>query len=296
MDAARQQTQLPHVKFCGVRTTDDAQAVNEIFAAACADATHGTASGSADAIANAFDRAACPLSHVGLVFWPKSKRFVSCEDAARIACELDPRLVRVGVFVDALVEEVASLLNAGVIDVAQLHGSEDDAYVAALRERAVGPSTSCIVDAPSGHAGPESNGTPESSAAAEPQPRATQRIWKAFEVRDANDVAAANASTADFVLLDAGKGCGRSFDWTLLAGVTRPYALAGGLDPRTLADVARAFAPDSPLTLPLPALLDVSSGIEGPPATDGGTTKSPALMARFLDEARRWRTPATAAG
>ena len=57
-------------------------------------------------------------------------------------------------------------------------------------------------------------------------------ILQAFRVDTAADVAAAEASGADLVLLDAGEGgTGETFDWSLLAGIRRPYFLAGGLHP-----------------------------------------------------------------
>ena len=48
--------------------------------------------------------------------------------------KLDPRIKAVGVFVDAPLEEAAELLKSGVIDLAQLHGSEDGEYVKRLKE------------------------------------------------------------------------------------------------------------------------------------------------------------------
>ena len=62
----------------------------------------------------------------------------------------------------------------------------------------------------------------------------------------------ANASTADLVLLDAGQGTGQAFDWALLSGITRPFALAGGLNPENIPAAMQTGA----------ILLDVSSGAE----------------------------------
>jgi phosphoribosylanthranilate isomerase len=70
-------------------------------------------------------------------------------------------------------------------------------------------------------------------------------------------------------------GLGQPFDWTLLAGrkFQRPWFLAGGLDPWNLAEaVQQSGAP----------LLDVSSGVER-----GAGLKDPALIAAFLDAAKR---------
>ena len=70
---------------------------------------------------------------VGFVFAKKSKRYVSPEQAAALKSLLAPGILAAGVFVNEPVEAVAELLDRGIIDVAQLHGSEDDDYIARLR-------------------------------------------------------------------------------------------------------------------------------------------------------------------
>ena len=70
---------------------------------------------------------------VGFVFAKKSKRYVSPEQAAALKSLLAPGILAAGVFVNEPVEAVAELLDRSVIDVAQLHGSEDDDYIARLR-------------------------------------------------------------------------------------------------------------------------------------------------------------------
>ena len=67
---------------------------------------------------------------------------------------------------------------------------------------------------------------------------------------------AANASPADLVLLDNGRGTGETFDWSLAGGVTRPCLLAGGLTPENIPEAVRRLHPFG---------LDISSGVE----TDG---------------------------
>ena len=222
--------QRVEVKFCGLCCLGDVAAFNELLP-----------------------------EYAGFVFWPKSKRNVSADQAQELRAALDERINTVGVFVDAGPEFIAGLYERGVIDVAQLHGEEDAACIDALREAAPGLC-----------------------------------IWKAFEVKGPASIEAANASSADFVLLDAGKGSGEVFDWGLLQGVTRPYALAGGLD---AGNAASALAKCTPV------LLDVSSGIEASAeladaakltvaestAANGAVAalrKDPAKMAAFLRAAR----------
>ena len=124
----------------------------------------------------------------------------------------------VGVFVDQPAEYVAELLKDNTLSVAQLHGHEDEDYIARLRALAPG-----------------------------------HPIWKAFKVRTQEDLAAANASSADCVLLDNGYGTGQVFDWTLAGGITRPFLLAGGLTPE---NIPQAVAQLHPMGL------DISSGVE----------------------------------
>lgn len=145
--------------------------------------------------------------YVGFVFAAKSKRYVSPEKAAEQKRYLDPSIKAVGVFVDEDVKTVAALLNGGVIDMAQLHGKEDEAYIKALR---------ALSDQP---------------------------IIRAFRIETAQDTAMANMSSADYVLLDSGAGTGRVFRWELLSDIGRPYFLAGGLDTENVREAIKKFNP-----------------------------------------------------
>lgn len=158
--------------------------------------------------------------YIGFVFAPGSKRYVSPAQAAALRADLDSHITPVGVFVNEDLTQVAALLNNGVIDMAQLHGGEDAAYIQALR---------ALTDRP---------------------------LIQAFRISSKKDLQAAEKSTADHILLDAGAGDGRIFDWRWLNDFTRPYFLAGGL---TLDNVREAILNYRPFGV------DISSGIE----TDG---------------------------
>lgn len=146
--------------------------------------------------------------YVGFVFAPKSRRYVSREKAAELKAQLSPGIQTVGVFVNEAPETVAGLLNAGIIDIAQLHGQEDAAYIARLRGLTARP------------------------------------LWQAFRVTDAESLAKAEKSPADLVLLDSGAGgTGRAFDWALLKNFKRDYLLAGGLGPENAADAVERLHP-----------------------------------------------------
>lgn len=70
---------------------------------------------------------------VGFVFAPKSRRYVTAEQAKALRNHLLPSIQAVGVFVDEEPEQVAALLEAGIIDLAQLHGREDEGHLERLR-------------------------------------------------------------------------------------------------------------------------------------------------------------------
>lgn len=132
--------------------------------------------------------------YIGFVFWQKSRRYVPENTAAELRSKLDSRIKAVGVFVDENPKTVADLLDRGIIDIAQLHGREDDEYIRRLRG---------LTD---------------------------KLIFKAFSVKSQSDIEAAEKSAADMVLLDCGMGGGEVFDWELAKRIQRPYLLAGGLD------------------------------------------------------------------
>ena len=147
--------------------------------------------------------------YIGFVFAPKSRRAVSREKAAELRAQLSPEIQTVGVFVNEAPETVARLLNEDLLDIAQLHGQEDAAYIARLRSLTAKP------------------------------------LWQAFRVEDAASLATAARSTADMVLLDSGAGgTGTVFNWKLLQGFPRPYILAGGLDADNAADAVNRLHPD----------------------------------------------------
>ncbi len=169
-----------------------------------------------------------------IVNFPKSRRNLAPYKLEALTRLLDPGITPVGVFVDRPAGEIAALVNAGTIGIAQLHGHEDNSFIRELRR---------LTGAP---------------------------LWQAFQVRSREDLDRALASEADLVLLDAGQGSGRVFDWRLLRGFARPFALAGGLGLHNV----------TPALLTGAILLDVSGGVE----TDGH--KDPAKIHDFISKVR----------
>ena len=146
--------------------------------------------------------------YIGFVFAKKSRRYVSPEIARVLHDKLSPAIQAVGVFVNEAPENVAALLNEGVIDIAQLHGSEDEDYIKTLR---------ALTDKP---------------------------LIKAFRIDGPADLEKARQSSADHILLDNGAGgTGRAFDWALLKDFERPYFLAGGLGPENVAQAIKVLHP-----------------------------------------------------
>ena len=146
--------------------------------------------------------------YIGFVFARKSRRYVMPETAKELRGKLGPAIQAVGVFVNESPEVVAVLLNDGIIDLAQLHGGEDEAYITALRR---------LTDRP---------------------------LIQAFRVESRADLDRARRSSADHILLDNGAGgTGTAFDWALLKEFDRPYFLAGGLSPENVAQAVKAVHP-----------------------------------------------------
>ena len=176
---------------------------------------------------------------VGFVFAAGSRRRVTPEEALALRRRLDRGIVAAGVFVGDAPEAIAAIVAGGAIDAVQLHGPDgDEERIAALR--ALVPGVSLV---------------------------------RAVKVRSADDLAEAEASAADLVLLDAGAGDGRTFDWRLLAErpLRRPFFLAGGLHPGNVAEAVRLVRPYG---------VDTSSGVET------GGFKDFAKMQQFIAEAR----------
>lgn len=138
---------------------------------------------------------------VGFVFARGRRRTISPDRAMEFKKMLDPAIRAVGVFVNEEIDTVVQACERGIIDMIQLHGSEDEDYIKVLRKRT------------------------------------SSDIIKAVRVSDREDIQRANGSPADIVLLDHGSGgSGESFDWSLLSGMSRPFILAGGLSPENVGD------------------------------------------------------------
>lgn len=170
--------------------------------------------------------------YAGFILAPGRRRTVTKGAARELKGALDRRIHAVGVFVDAPIAEPMAYCQEGIIDLIQLHGHENPDYIRELKR---------LCDAP---------------------------VIKAFVIQGEGDLKAAASSPADILLLDGGRGDGRTFDWAMLSDFPRPYLLAGGLSPANVEDAIATCHPWG---------IDVSSGVE----TDG--FKDPEKVRRFVE-------------
>lgn len=186
------------IKLCGLKRIEDIEAVNE-----------------------------AKPDYIGFIFAKKSRRYVSTETAERLKQHLNPDIEAVGVFVNEDIDKIIEQAKKQVIDVIQLHGEEDVAYVKDLKE---------AVDVP---------------------------IIKAISMTKQDDrqqISMWEISDVDYLLLDSGDGgTGEQFNYKLLqeiGNLKKPYFLAGGLNPENLENAVQQLQNNQPYAL------DLSSGIE----------------------------------
>jgi phosphoribosylanthranilate isomerase len=163
---------------------------------------------------------------LGFIFWEQSPRCVE-PDAIRLLGEMLPsNIEKVGVFVNALADEVKRIMDQARLNAAQLHGDESPAICADVRKRC--------------------------------------RVFKAFRMKDAAVVKAMQAYDVDAFLLDAfvqGKpgGTGKTFNWDLALrakDIGQPIILSGGLTSENVGEALQKVRPYA---------VDVSSGVESTP-------------------------------
>ena len=203
------------VKICGLSTQEGLQAVADTGAA-----------------------------YVGFVFFPKSPRNVSIEQARELALATPVGLAKVALVVDADNAFLDAITDAVPLDMLQLHGHESPERVLEIKAR---------------------YGLP---------------VMKAVGISDASDVPNIDLynAVADQILIDAKPpksaslpgGNGLSFDWTLIAKRRwpKPWMLAGGLTPDNVAEA---------IALTGATQVDVSSGVEA-----GVGIKDNAKIAAFV--------------
>ncbi|NWB95413.1 phosphoribosylanthranilate isomerase [Pseudomonas gingeri] len=164
---------------------------------------------------------------IGFVFYAKSPRAVTFQQARAIIAALPPFVTTVGLFVNASRCELGEILDAVPLDLLQFHGDE-------TREQCEGYHRPYI---------------------------------KALRVKAGDDIAAACAAypSASGILLDTyvegiHGGTGAAFDWSLVPrGLSKPIILAGGL---TADNVAEAIAQVKPYAVDVSGGVEQAKGIK----------------------------------
>ena len=189
----------PRIKMCGLTRLEDVKAA--VDAGADADA-------------------------IGLVFYPRSPRYVNLQTAAMLARAVPPFVTIVGLFVNADAATVNATLAAVPLHVLQFHGDEDEAYCRQF-------------DRP---------------------------YLKAARVRPGMDLVqyAAGFPSAQAILLDAFVdgygGGGKVFDWSVIpANLSKPIVLSGGLD---TGNVGEAIARVRPAAVDVSSGIESAKGVK----------------------------------
>jgi phosphoribosylanthranilate isomerase len=191
---------VTRIKICGLTRLDDALLAAEL---------------GADAL--------------GFVFAPGSRRRADPEAVSRIVEALPPYVTAVGVFMDQPAREVRSIAESCRLDLVQLHGSEDQAYVDGLGLKTL----------------------------------------KSVSLARREDVEVlARYPRLGAFLLDAVSGSERggtgvTFDWSWAAEAGRygRIVLAGGLHPGNVADAIRVV---SPWAVDVCSGTETSAGVKDP--------------------------------
>jgi phosphoribosylanthranilate isomerase len=181
---------------------------------------------------------------IGFVFYPKSPRALSLDEAASLRRRLPSFVSAVGLFVDASAQIIAHATREVGLDVLQLHGNETAHDCAEIASWAGRP------------------------------------WWRAIRMREQTDLlsSARSFEKAECVLLDSFSesfgGSGKTFDWSWIPPeLPARLILSGGLDS---AAVARAVAEVKPFAV------DVSSGIQGDNPREKDTAKMERFVAAVI--------------
>ena len=167
------------IKFCGLRREEDVK-----FAASLG------------------------AGFMGFILTDRFRRFIEPEEAGRLKQFVPASCKTVGVFVDEPLDYVIESAELADLDMIQLHGSEDDAYIAEVKAK-TGLS-----------------------------------VIKMVKPVTIDDIITARQSLADLILLDSGAGgTGKVFDWSLAERLGRDYILAGGLTPDNVGEAVERLKP-----------------------------------------------------
>ena len=171
---------MTKIKICGIKNFKDIEYINE-----------------------------AQPDYVGFVF-AKGKRYVDPDLANLLKSRLNRNIYTIGVFVNEDIGAIAKLCDRDIIDIVQIHGDEDEAYIKALKKEVFKPVIKTI--------------------------RVEEKVLSPIY------------DNADYVLFDTFSksqygGTGKSFDWNMIRGYKKPFFLAGGLNFGNVADAIDSLHP-----------------------------------------------------
>lgn len=180
---------MVNVKICGIRRPEDIEIINSY-----------------------------PPDYIGFVF-AESKRQIDFNTAKNLKRLLKADIPVVGVFVNDNIDDIIELYRSDIIDMAQLHGDENEEYINRLKEK-------------------------------EPE----LKLIKAIEISGNEDLEYYENLDVEYLLLDSGKGSGKTFNWdSINKNISKDFFLAGGLNSTNFNQAVEEFQPYA---------IDLSSGVE----------------------------------
>ena len=171
------------LKICGIRRAEDIEEINKYP----------------------------EIKYAGFVFYKKSKRYVTPQQAAELIKLLRPDIKAVGVFAEVTADEAKTIADTAGLDILQLHSDEDEDFIAAL----------------SGY-----------------------KIWRALRVKDSSSLLEADRYKVSGFVLDGftknygGEGVG--FDHSLARDFVKNHftVIAGGINSGNINEVYSLLKPN----------------------------------------------------
>lgn len=159
--------------------------------------------------------------YIGFVF-ADSPRKIDFNQALKLKSHLNKEISSVGIFVNEDIDKIIDAFSKNIFEIVQLHGEEDVNYIKKLKNKS--NNELIIIKAID--------------------------MNKNININEFNDV--------DYLLLDNGKGTGKTFNWDLIKGINKPFFLAGGLN---INNINEAISKTSPFAIDLSSATE-SNGIK----------------------------------
>ena len=189
--------------------------------------------------------ASCGADAIGMIFYPKSPRYVDLNQAKKIAQSIQPFVTTVAVVVDPDENFINEINNLGVIDRIQYHSDETPDFC-------------------------EKSGVPYYKVL---------RVNSQTDIKSlANHYKSASAMMLDTYIKGKPGGTGQTFDWSVLQNINieKPLILAGGLNPENIYQAVLTVKPYA---------IDLASGVEIKPGIkDAVKIKETIIAVREADQ------------